>query len=136
MNDPKLSLSPSELQRREEYAAKCVSCGACCCFYAREPAMIGADGPAAEDPALSYFVQITHTNRWPDGDLEVLEETQRVMYTKDLQGFPACVALEGRPGQDVGCSIYETRPEHCRGFQPGSDMCLQTRQWAGFESAP
>lgn len=128
-----MGISPEEYARQEEYQAKCTSCGACCCFFAREPAMIGADGPASEDPNLSYYREKVVTFTWPDGDKEEHRTEEYVMLTKQLEGFPACIALEGKPGEKVGCGIYETRPKHCRMFVPGSNMCITARKWAGFE---
>lgn len=128
-----MGISPAERARKAEYEQKCTSCGACCCFYAQEEANIGADGPAAENPNLSYHIESERRFRWPDGDEEVIKESKMVMITKELKGFPACVALEGEPGRRVACAIYEQRPKHCELFMPGSNMCLNARRWAGFE---
>lgn len=128
-----MGMSPEEFARREEYEAKCTSCGACCCFYADQPGNIGADGIAAEDENLSYPITITRESHWQNAATEIITEEQQVMKTKELHGFPACIALEGVPGVDIGCSIYEDRPEQCRLFMPGSNMCLNARRWAGFE---
>lgn len=128
-----MGLSPAEFARREEYEAKCTSCGACCCFYAAVPGQIGADGIASKNPKLSYHITRERVSTWPDGDREIIKESEYVMHTKSLNGFPACSALEGEPGKDVGCSIYEDRPKQCRLFMPGSNMCLNARMWAGFE---
>ncbi|MFP3506912.1 YkgJ family cysteine cluster protein [Burkholderia sp. SIMBA_062] len=38
-----------------------------------------------------------------------------------------CVALVGKVGEQVSCSIYEHRPGVCREFMPGSDGCHQVR---------
>ena len=95
--------------------------------------MIGADGPAAENPELSYHRRDEKRFTWPDGDEEVHIDERMVMRTKTLEGFPSCIALEGSPGKCVGCSIYQIRPVHCRVFFPGSNQCLEARRWAGFE---
>jgi Fe-S-cluster containining protein len=43
-----------------------------------------------------------------------------------------CVALTGKVGCDVGCSIYNNRPNACRAFVPGSQLCLEARSAAGI----
>lgn len=128
-----MGISPQELARKDEYEQKCTSCGACCCFYAATPGKIAADGPASENPKLSYPITISRTVRWQNSENEVLTETEFVMHTKKLGDFPACIALEGQPGAKVECGIYSVRPAQCRLFMPGSNMCLTARQWAGFE---
>lgn len=40
----------------------------------------------------------------------------------------ACVFLRGTPGRRVYCGIYETRPDVCRRFRPGSRPCLEARR--------
>ena len=132
------SLSLIQIQRGgtariEAYQAKCTSCGACCSYFAREPAKIQADGPAADDPSLSYWHDSTHENKWPDGDSETVDLSTQVMKTHRLGEWPACIALQGEIGREVGCAIYETRPDHCRRFEPGSLMCLAARAWAGIK---
>jgi Fe-S-cluster containining protein len=133
MPELNMGLSPAEFARREEYEKKCTSCGACCCFYAATPAKIGADGFAARDPHLSYQVTITRESHWQNAETELIVEDEQVMKTKILHDFPACIALEGLPGEHVMCSIYEDRPHQCRLFMAGSNMCLTARRWAGFE---
>jgi Fe-S-cluster containining protein len=43
-----------------------------------------------------------------------------------------CVALTGKVGCNVGCSIYHNRPNACRAFVPGSTLCLEAREAAGL----
>jgi Fe-S-cluster containining protein len=43
-----------------------------------------------------------------------------------------CVALTGKVGCDVGCSIYNNRPNACRAFAAGSTLCLEARAAAGI----
>ena len=38
-----------------------------------------------------------------------------------------CIALTGRVGVSVGCSIYESRPAACRSFTQGSPLCIEAR---------
>jgi Fe-S-cluster containining protein len=130
-----MGLGPAEYARREQYEALCTSCGACCCSYAEREGMIGADGPAAHNPALSYRKITTIKSRWQNAPDEIITKDEMVMRTKQLNGFPACVALDGTPTKDVKCTIYAERPEQCRLFMPGSNMCLVARRWAGLEQA-
>lgn len=95
--------------------------------------MINADGPAGEDPKLSYHRRVERRFTWPDGDEELHVEEGMVMRTKELGGYPSCVALNGEIGKCVSCSIYQIRPLHCRLFVPGSNMCLNARRWSGIE---
>jgi len=55
----------------------------------------------------------------------------RVLQDKPRHGGFACIALAGRIGQRVSCSIYEQRPQFCREFKPGSPACLKARRRAG-----
>ena len=43
-----------------------------------------------------------------------------------------CAALSGEIGSCVGCNIYETRPDVCRGFEKGDDSCHFARSEAGL----
>jgi uncharacterized protein len=46
----------------------------------------------------------------------------------------ACIALEGKLGENVSCGIYEQRPDVCRRFEAGSDKCHALRRAYGFEA--
>jgi hypothetical protein len=46
---------------------------------------------------------------------------------------PARVALTGKVGCSVGCSIYQSRPSACRAFVAGSTLCLEARAAAGIK---
>jgi Fe-S-cluster containining protein len=43
-----------------------------------------------------------------------------------------CVALAGEVGCGVSCSIYNNRPNACRAFVAGSQLCLEARAAAGI----
>ena len=43
-----------------------------------------------------------------------------------------CIALEGRVGIEVRCSIYQARPFVCRVFRPGVPECLAVRAAHGI----
>jgi Fe-S-cluster containining protein len=97
----------------------CQACGACC-------------GPKFP---RSHYVAIL------DGDADRLPEDFRrehltfeerglpVIATKDTDDGSVCVALQGTVGKKVSCSIYKTRPQVCRDFAAGSEMCKAARKW-------
>lgn len=55
---------------------------------------------------------------------EMLRQDYPLMKTENSR----CVALEGKVGACVSCKIYESRPEACRKFLPGSFLCLEARK--------
>ena len=80
----------------------CVNCGACCATF-----RVLFD-PVEMEPG-PYHV--------PKDLTEKVDATTRAMLgTNDAK--PRCVALSGRIGHEVGCSIYLRRPACCREFKP------------------
>lgn len=81
----------------------CVRCGACC---------------------ATYFVLFDRAETSKDSEFQVpLELTEKVDSNSRAmlgtnQPRPRCVALQGRLGHEVGCTIYAQRPSCCRNFQP------------------
>jgi len=55
-------------------------------------------------------------NRWEDDTLA----------TKIVEG--QCIALKGRIGESVRCTIYGRRPALCQMFTAGSPECLKSRR--------
>jgi Fe-S-cluster containining protein len=45
---------------------------------------------------------------------------------------PVCVGLHGSVGSSCGCMIYDRRPNNCRQFEVGSDLCAAARTEAGL----
>lgn len=132
---PSPIVAPSD-SVREEYAAKCQTCGACCSYYAYGVRRIKADGPIANDSRFAYFGIGVLTYQWPDGQKQTVRTSNywmRVKYSRDKTKWPRCAALTGTIGVSVTCSIYEDRPRTCRVFEPGSEQCVNIRKWAGFE---
>jgi Fe-S-cluster containining protein len=117
------------MARTEITGNDCRSCGACC---------IGGDeGDGWADCTTEDVMRMTrqaraqlvptspgwaHTDRW--------YATPTVM--TDTGG--ACAFLRGTPGKRVTCRIYETRPEVCRDFRPGSRGCREKRREIGLPS--
>ena len=86
----------------------CQSCGACCAFSWEWPAFIGP-GDGEDIPA--HMVE--------DGRMRCHGDR--------------CVALAGRLGVDVHCTVYADRPLVCREFTAGDDECLAVRRHFGFD---
>ena len=80
----------------------CVRCGACCAFF------------RVLFPAQELEV---HNFQVPKDFTEKIDAQTRIMMGTN-QAKPRCVALAGRVGVEVGCSIYHQRPGCCRDFSP------------------
>jgi Fe-S-cluster containining protein len=79
----------------------CLSCGACCAFF-----RVSFYWREAEAGAHSVPLHLTE-------DYSSLQRNMRGTNGKK----PRCVALGGKVGERVGCTIYESRPSPCRAFQ-------------------
>ncbi|MBU1567329.1 MAG: YkgJ family cysteine cluster protein [Proteobacteria bacterium] len=81
----------------------CMACGACCAYFR-------VSFPDAETNVVS--------GRMVPLDMTLfLNSTQR--YMKGTQGItPRCIALEGKVGFRVKCTIYGSRPSICQAFKP------------------
>ena len=44
-----------------------------------------------------------------------------------------CLALRGRMGRHVTCTVYALRPRGCRLIEPGDARCLQYRRERGID---
>ena len=102
----------------------CVRCGACCCNTPENRAEgfidyveIDARAPLLQRPELArrHVVYnedgVPHLRVHPDG---------------------RCLALRGRLGQQVRCTIYSDRPHACRKVEAGSALCRRYRSAHGF----
>src|SRR4051812_43007672 len=87
-------------------AHPCVQCGACCSFFRVEVSLEEnqAQGIAVPMELTAPLVQTSERNK------------NRVMKGTD-QERPRCVALAGKVGTNVFCTIYEQRPACCRNFK-------------------
>ena len=103
----------------------CLTCGACCL------SPLGGEG----------YIRLNadEENRLARRGLPVLEvladPQDRIVLlgTKSNRNGRVCVALTGRLGKQVACTIYPDRPELCRQFEAGSPECRQARRAAGLE---
>ena len=96
--------------------SQCQRCGACCASF-----------------RVDFSVQETQSEggRVPDGLwVPVTDHISRMRGTD--HGRPRCAALSGRIGEQVGCGIYEWRPNPCHEFEEGSDACAQARRRHGL----
>jgi Fe-S-cluster containining protein len=99
----------------------CQTCGACC-----------ANSRANRDERYRDYVQITGQDklaRRPDllRTLTILNdegETHLKLVGRDQR----CVALDGKLGERVSCTIYGLRPRPCRIVEAGSRECLARRR--------
>ncbi len=89
----------------------CQSCGACCSHRWSWP-LLKKDRSDA-----------TNISK------ELLRNDYPLMKTIDNR----CVALIGKIGCNVSCSIYNDRPSACRKFESGSELCKEARAKAGLK---
>ncbi len=97
----------------------CQSCGACCAHF-----------------RVSFYngeCDFNQQGRVPTGLVETVNPFMVCM--KGTQSKPPrCVALQGKIGVSVACSIYEKRSSACRNFNAGSDACFKARMAHGLET--
>jgi Fe-S-cluster containining protein len=98
----------------------CTRCGACC----TNPDENRAEG------FVDYVEVVPRDAIWAEPRL-----AQRfVVYNAEgqphlrLHQDGRCLALRGRLGRSVRCTIYEHRPAACRKVEPGSERCLAHRR--------
>jgi hypothetical protein len=106
----------------------CQRCGACCCNSAENRA-----------EGYVYYVPVEEGAR-----LRSRPELMRKLVVEDRDGTPhlkldrdgRCVALRGRLGDRVKCTIYHDRPRACRRVEAGSEACLRARRDHGVLETP
>jgi len=105
-------------------ALDCTTCGACC----RNP-----DENRAEN--YPWYLEVRDT------PLLDKPELKKKLVVYDPSGVPhlrldpsgRCVALVGKIGRRVRCTIYALRPKGCRMLMPGDERCLQARRERGLD---
>jgi uncharacterized protein len=102
---------------------ECRECGACCC----NPADNKSEGyydwvEVAKDEPVRKGRRTAH--------LVVVADDGSAHMRLDPSG--RCVALRGKLGQSVNCSIYEVRPRPCHRVEAGSKECLRHRESIGL----
>jgi Fe-S-cluster containining protein len=103
-------------------APGCLECGACCAYFHQVPVLITDPTPRA----------LTWAVLEPEDSEDDLQD-DHVRWLKREPGAGRCVALDGRVGRRVCCSVYELRPKSCREFEAGSDRCHAVRRMYGLE---
>lgn len=91
-----------ETAPEQEVIHPCVRCGACCAYF-----RVLFDRSELKDE--KYFVPKDLTQKIDDKTLAILGTNE---------AKPRCVALSGKIGHAVGCTIYANRPSCCREFKP------------------
>ena len=106
--------------------AECTRCGACC-----------VNPPANAAEGFARYVELAPRDlilRRPDlvRRLVVLDEDGGGGHLR-LDPAGRCLALRGRVGARVTCTIYAERPAACRKVQPGSGECERARAALGLD---
>jgi Fe-S-cluster containining protein len=102
----------------------CTRCGACC-FNPPENVSEGFAGyvEIASDDALRKRPELLRRyTATEDGRLHMR-----------LLSDHRCMALSGRLGQRVRCTLYHVRPAPCRRVQAGSEPCRRYRRDQGLD---
>lgn len=103
----------------------CQTCGACCC---------NIDENRAE--GYPWYVEVLR-----DSPLVLRPDLRKRYIVFDPAGTPhmrldaagRCVALQGKLGREVRCTVYAHRPFGCRQVQAGDPECLQARRERGID---
>lgn len=104
-------------------APDCTTCGACCSNPAENRAenFIDYVEVKARDELLLRPDLVRRLVVYRDGSAHL---------RLDVSG--RCLALRGRIGRRVTCTIYEVRPTACRKVEAGSERCLAYRREHGI----
>lgn len=111
------------LETAKDWVHPCIKCGACCGTYR----VLFDVSELTLDP---YNVPKELTEK-------VEGSTLAMMGTNS--SHPRCIALSGRIGKSVGCSIYLNRPSCCREFTASFEdgqrnpRCDQARRGKGLK---
>jgi Fe-S-cluster containining protein len=93
----------------------CDSCGACC----RTFPIFAAERDAQREPRIrDEGRRLALWLTTPDWDYQLFP----------LPFHETCCFLDG----DDRCTIYATRPDVCRCFEPGSEQCQEARRQCGL----
>ncbi len=105
--------------------ADCRACGACCVSAGSGSDVLDYGYADLTDDDVS---RVSTRVRGQLHEILVGGETRYATKAKQLpSGTLACQYLRGTPGKRCSCSIYDTRPEVCRTFRVGSQMCKLAR---------
>ena len=117
--EPPIILGHGYDEKTGEY--DCTKCGACC-------------APKPRHAGIFHYVPLRPTDLENHPRMQVLKKISgetgingRCVQTCEGVNGTQCVALRGTIGEETSCAIYDNRPEICRQFAPGSDVCLEAR---------
>jgi hypothetical protein len=103
---------------------ECRTCGACCC-----------NPPENRAEGFTEYIEVDErAPLWKKPDLV----RRLVVYSEEgephlrLHPDGRCLALRGRVGSQVTCTIYADRPTPCRSVESGSDLCRRYRRARGL----
>lgn len=114
-----------EVLETQPFVHPCLSCGACCAYF--RVAFYWREAEPAE-----------HSDAVPLDLWEELTDRHRCMKGTSTKHNPKCVALKGKIGQHVECSIYSNRPSPCRDFEASyesgdkNERCDRAREKHGL----
>lgn len=97
----------------------CLTCGACC---------------------ATFRVSFYWAEAVPEAYTQKLNDFYACMQGTNEVGPSRCVALGGKLGEQVACSIYESRPTPCRSFEASFEngeenlRCAQAREKHGMKA--
>lgn len=94
--------------RENTIVIDCRTCGACC------------KGFTVDVEAQDEGVPVSMTKEDPLFGLVMRERNGQ------------CIALSGMVGERVWCRIYEDRPQVCRDFFQGCELCHKARELSGL----
>jgi uncharacterized protein len=102
----------------------CTTCGACC---------VNPNENQAE--SYPWYLEVRDTKLLDKRDLAkklVVYDPNGVPHLRLDKQTQRCVALSGKLGQRVHCTIYSLRPKGCRMLMPGDEKCLLARKERGI----
>ena len=106
----------------------CISCGACCCYFRVEFYWREAEKNSEHQVPQQFTEDLNSFKRCMKGTLN--------------KSGNRCVALSGKIGKRVGCTIYANRPSPCRNFQYSyadgkpNKRCDEARAAQGLKPLP
>ncbi len=106
----------------------CQTCGACCCNSDQNKAEKFIDYvEVLKRDKLRKHERLLHKLTVPN------DKGERHMILRGRE--QRCIALEGKLGESVSCTIYELRPSACRKVEAGSKECRDRRRERGIKAA-
>ena len=108
-------------------ALDCTRCGACC-----------HNPPENVSEGFAEYIEVAPRDellRRPQLLRRLTQERDGRVHMRILAD-QRCIALAGRLGRKVRCTIYHVRPSPCRRVQAGSDLCRRYRRGLGFDAGP